>query len=48
MAYELTAGAWWDLLDIKFIRLLLARLGYPPYYAYIEGAPRIPFGISGA
>ncbi|HEV2363320.1 MAG TPA: DoxX family protein [Caulobacteraceae bacterium] len=46
VAYELIAGAWWDLLDIKFIRVLDARLGYPPYFGYIEGAPRIPFALA--
>ena len=46
VAYELTAGAWWDLLDIKFIRLLLGRLGYPPYFTYIEGAPRMLFVLA--
>ena len=46
VAYELTAGAWWDLLDIKFIRVLMTRLGYPPYIGYIEGVPRIPFVLA--
>jgi len=46
VAYENTAGAWWDLLNIKFIRELMAHLGYPPYIAYIEGVPRIPFVLA--
>jgi hypothetical protein len=43
VAYELTSGALWDLLDIKFIRVAMAHLGYPPYICYIQGVPRIPF-----
>ena len=43
VAYELTSGALWELLGIKFIRVTMAHLGYPPYIGYIQGVPRIPF-----
>jgi hypothetical protein len=46
VAYENTAAAWWDLLNIKFIHELMAHLGYPPYIVYIQGVPRIPFVLA--
>ena len=42
VAFELAAGALWDLLHIEFVRVSLTRLGYPQYLLYILGAWRIP------
>ncbi|HET7349060.1 MAG TPA: DoxX family protein [Acidobacteriaceae bacterium] len=42
VAFELAAGALWDLLHIEFVRASLVRLGYPQYLLYILGAWRIP------
>lgn len=42
VAFELAAGALWDLLRIDFVRVSLVRLGYPQYFLYILGAWRIP------
>jgi hypothetical protein len=46
VAYELVSGALWEILNIKFIRLTMAHLGYPPYIGYIQGVPRIPFVLA--
>ncbi|HTM18359.1 MAG TPA: DoxX family protein [Terracidiphilus sp.] len=53
IAFEMVAGGIWDLLRIEFVRVSLARLGYPLYLLYILGplkilgaiallAPRLP------
>jgi len=41
VAFELAAGALWDLLRIEFVRVVLAHLGYPLYLLIILGAWRI-------
>ncbi len=46
VVYELAAGALWDLLNIEYVRVTMAHLGYPPYICYIQGAPRIPFVLA--
>ena len=46
VAYELAAGALWELLNIEFIHVTMAHLGYPPYICYTQGAPRIPFVLA--
>jgi DoxX-like family len=42
VAFELAAGALWDLLRIEFVRVVLLHLGYPLYLLIILGVWRIP------
>ena len=42
VAFELAAGAVWDLLRIEYVRVVLAHLGYPLYLLIILGVWRIP------
>ena len=42
VAFELAAGALWDLLRIEFVRVFLLHLGYPLYLLIILGVWRIP------
>ena len=42
VAFELAAGALWDLLRIEYVRVVLAHLGYPLYLLVILGVWRIP------
>jgi len=42
LAFELAAGALWDLLRIEYVRVALAQLGYPLYVLVILGAWRVP------
>lgn len=42
VAFELAAGALWDLLRIEYVRVVLAQLGYPLYLLIILGVWRIP------
>lgn len=46
VAYELAAGAVWDLLRIDYVRAMLTQLGYPQYLLYILGAWRIPGALA--
>jgi hypothetical protein len=46
VAFELAAGALWDLLRIEFVRVSLARLGYPLYLLIILGVWRIPGALT--
>lgn len=41
VAFEMAAGALWGFLNIEYVRAVLTHLGYPPYFHYILGAPRI-------
>lgn len=41
VAFEMIAGAVWDLLRIEFVRVSLMELGYPLYLLYILGPPKI-------
>lgn len=45
IAYEMAAGALWALLGIEYVRVSLARLGYPPYLPYILGVWKIPCAL---
>lgn len=45
VAFEMAAGAFWDLLHIEYVRVVLARLGYPMYLLDILGAWRIPCAL---
>src|SRR5262245_33612421 len=37
LVFELVAGSLWNLLKIEWVRVQLAHLGYPLYFAYILG-----------
>ena len=41
LAFELAAGALWDLLRIEYVRVALTQLGYPLYLLVILGVWRI-------
>lgn len=42
IAFELAAGALWDLFRIEYVRVVLTHLGYPAYLLVVLGAWRIP------
>lgn len=46
VAFEMAAGAVWDLLRIEYVRVILAHLGYPMYLLVILGAWRIPCALA--
>jgi hypothetical protein len=46
VAFELAAGALWDLLRIEYVRVVLAHLGYPLYLLIILGVWRIPGALA--
>lgn len=46
VAFEMAAGALWDLLHIEYVRAVLTHLGYPLYLLYIIGVPRIPCAMA--
>lgn len=46
LAFELAAGALWDLLRIEYVRVALTQLGYPLYLLVILGAWRIPGALA--
>jgi hypothetical protein len=46
VAYEMVAGAFWDLLQIDFTRVMMVRLGYPPYFPYITGVWKLPYAMA--
>jgi DoxX-like family len=46
VAFELAAGALWDLLRIEYVRVVLAHLGYPMYLLIIIGVWRIPGALA--
>jgi hypothetical protein len=46
VAFELAAGALWDLLRIKYVRVVLTHLGYPLYLLVILGVWRIPGALT--
>jgi DoxX-like family len=37
VVFELAAGSVWNLMRIEWVRVQLAHLGYPLYFAYITG-----------
>lgn len=45
VAFEMAAGAWWDLLRIEYVRVVMAHLGYPMYLLYILGIWKIPCAL---
>jgi hypothetical protein len=46
VSFEMFAGGIWDILRIEFVRVSLARLGYPLYLLYILGPPKILCAIA--
>ncbi len=46
IAFELAAGALWDLLRIEYVRVVLTHLGYPLYVLVILGMWRIPGALT--
>jgi hypothetical protein len=46
LAFELAAGALWDLLRIEYVRVALTHLGYPLYLLVILGAWRVPGALA--
>jgi hypothetical protein len=42
IAFEMAAGAFWDLLRIEFVRVVFAHLGYPVYLLSILGVLKLP------
>jgi hypothetical protein len=46
VAFELAAGALWDLLRIEYVRVALAHLGYPLYLLVILGVSRVPGALT--
>lgn len=45
VAFEMAAGAVWDLLHIEYVRVVLTHLGYPLYLLDILGVWRIPCAL---
>jgi hypothetical protein len=45
VAYEMVAGAMWDLLRIEYVRGVLTHLGYPLYLLSILGAWKLPCAV---
>ncbi|HZU09096.1 MAG TPA: DoxX family protein [Pseudacidobacterium sp.] len=46
VAFELAAGALWDLLRIEYVRVVLTHLGYPLYLLVILGVWRVPGALT--
>jgi DoxX-like family len=46
IAYEMVAGAFWDLLQLDFTRVMMGRLGYPSYLPYITGVWKLPCALA--
>lgn len=45
VAFEMMAGGVWDLLQIEYVRVTLAHLGYPMYLLTILGILKIPCAL---
>lgn len=46
VAFEMAAGALWDLLRIEYVRIVFAHLGYPLYVLDILGVWRVPCALA--
>lgn len=46
VAFELAAGALWDLLRIDYVRVIFAHLGYPLYLLMILGIWKLPGALA--
>jgi hypothetical protein len=42
---EMIAGAFWDLLHIEYVTVIMTHLGYPMYFLTITGLWKIPGGL---
>ena len=45
ISFEMTAGAFWGLLHIEYVRVVFANLGYPIYLGTILGIWKLPFAL---
>jgi hypothetical protein len=45
IAQEMVAGAFWDFLQIEFVRGVFAHIGYPLYLLKITGIWKIPCAV---
>jgi DoxX-like family len=45
IAFEMVAGAMWDLLGIEYVRTVLTHLGYPHYLSLIMAAWKLPCAV---
>jgi DoxX-like family len=45
ISFEMTAGAIWGLLQIEYVRVVFAHLGYPIYLGTILGIWKVPFAL---
>lgn len=45
VAFEMMAGGVWDLLQIEYVRVTLAHLGYPSYLLTLLGIWKIPCAL---
>lgn len=46
VAWEMVAGAMWDLLRIEYVRGVFDHLGYPHYLLFIIGAWKLPCAVT--
>jgi hypothetical protein len=46
VAWEMCAGACWDLLRIEFVRGIFDHLGYPYYLLFIIGVWKLPAAVT--
>lgn len=46
VAGELLLGGAWDIMLIPYVRKVMRRLGYPPYFAVIMGAWKLPGAVT--
>lgn len=45
VAFEMAAGAVWDLLRIEYVRVVITHLGYPLYLLDILGVWKLPCAL---
>jgi hypothetical protein len=46
IAWEMMAGSIWDLLQIEYVRVIFAHLGYPLYMLSIIGVWKLPCAVT--
>jgi hypothetical protein len=46
VAWEMVAGAMWDLLQIEYVRGVFDQLRYPHYLLFIIGAWKLPCAVA--
>jgi hypothetical protein len=46
VAWEMVAGAMWDLLQIEYVRTVMVHLGYPLYFLFIIGVWKLPCAVT--